>query len=144
MISDLVGTFVRWDAYSARPEDHTTGRGHIRAVYADVREARVARVIVEVTWIGSGDKAAVGDLLDLNIQEVSTRLDPDAAAIRLEDVDLSVRAAHVLQSAGLATLGDVARLTPGELLRTRNLGRKVLNEIVEVLAARGLRLREGG
>lgn len=31
----------------------------------------------------------------------------------------------------------------GELLRTRNLGRKVLNEIVEVLAARGLRLREG-
>lgn len=143
MISDLVGTVVRFDAYNVGPANRLTGRGTIRAVYADPEAGRVAHVVVEVIRIERGDRAAVGDFLDLSIGEVSTRLDPDAESIRLEDVDLSVRTASVLRNASFLTLGEVARFSPAELLRTRNLGRKVLNEIVEVLAAHGLRLREG-
>jgi hypothetical protein len=67
----------------------------------------------------------------------------DARAIRIDDADpqLSVRASACCRNAGWTTLGQLADLTPAEMLRARNLGRKVLNEIRALLAANGLSLR---
>ena len=67
MISDLLGTRVAWSSPWANIE--AGGLGVIRGVYPDVREGRVARVIVQVETIepvGAGG-AEVGDLLDVNL-----------------------------------------------------------------------------
>ena len=142
MMTTLLDRFVRFSAYSARPDEHTTGRGHIRAVYA-LDPARVPNVVVEVSHVESGDKVRLGDFLTLNMMEVSSKLEPDARAILIDDADppLSVRASVCCRNAGWTTLGQLADLTPAEMLRARNLGRKVLNEIRTVLAANGLSLR---
>jgi len=138
MMSDLCGQRVRFTADS----DCAHGVGVIRGVYADQRADRVARVLVEVLEVCAGP-VAVGDLLDIGVQEVSTDLARGAGAIRIEDCtpQLSVRAKAVLRAAGLTTLGHIAALTPAELLRTRNLGRKVLHEVTWALEAHGLSLR---
>lgn len=47
----------------------------------------------------------------------------------IEDLDLSVRSAHCLQSAGLPYVGELIVKTEPELLRTKNFGRQSLNEI---------------
>lgn len=55
--------------------------------------------------------------------------------------DYGVRTYNVARDNGLLTLGDLADRTPAELLRMRNLGRRVLVDFEAVLAAHGLRMR---
>ena len=59
-------------------------------------------------------------------------------AIKLRDLDLSVRAMNTLVAAGLSTLGDVALLTRDQLLKNRNMGAKSLREIEGVMEYHGL------
>lgn len=59
----------------------------------------------------------------------------------IEDLELTVRAEHALQNLGVTRLGQIVRCTEGELLRSRFVGRKTLQEIQRMLAEKGLRLR---
>ena len=54
--------------------------------------------------------------------------------------ELTVRSANCLKAENIYYIGDLIQRTENELLKTPNLGRKSLNEIKEVLAARGLTL----
>lgn len=56
----------------------------------------------------------------------------------IEDLDLNVRAYNCLENANIQTIGDLVRKTEGEMLRTKNFGRKSLNEIKEILSGLGL------
>ena len=56
------------------------------------------------------------------------------------DLELTVRSANCLKAENIYYIGDLIQRTENELLKTPNLGRKSLNEIKEVLAARGLTL----
>ena len=58
----------------------------------------------------------------------------------VEDLELTVRSANCLKAENIYYIGDLIQRTENELLKTPNLGRKSLNEIKEVLAARGLTL----
>ena len=58
----------------------------------------------------------------------------------VDDIDLTVRSANCLKAENIYYIGDLIQRTENELLKTPNLGRKSLNEIKEVLAARGLTL----
>ncbi len=58
----------------------------------------------------------------------------------VDDLELTVRSANCLQAENIYYIGDLIQRTENELLKTPNLGRKSLNEIKEVLAARGLTL----
>jgi len=51
-----------------------------------------------------------------------------------------VRSANCLQSADLRYVGELVQKTEAELLRTKNFGRKSLNEIKETLHNMGLEL----
>ena len=51
-----------------------------------------------------------------------------------------MRSANCLKAENIYYIGDLIQRTENELLKTPNLGRKSLNEIKEVLAARGLTL----
>ena len=58
----------------------------------------------------------------------------------VDELELTVRSAKCLKVEKIHYIGDLVTRKESDLLRTPNLGRKSLNEIKEVLAARGLSL----
>src|SRR5579864_4474459 len=58
----------------------------------------------------------------------------------VEELELSVRSYNCLKNANIQTIGELVQKTEAEMLRTKNLGRKSLNEIKEILANMGLHL----
>lgn len=58
----------------------------------------------------------------------------------IEELNLSVRSANCLQSADLRYVGELVQKTETDLLKTKNFGRKSLNEIKETLHDLGLEL----
>jgi DNA-directed RNA polymerase subunit alpha len=58
----------------------------------------------------------------------------------VDDLELSVRSANCLQNANIRFIGELAERTEAEMLKTKNFGRKSLNEIKETLASLGLSL----
>lgn len=63
---------------------------------------------------------------------------PDISSKTILDLDLGVRAYNCLKRAGINTIGDLLALSPSELNRIRNLGKKSLDEILQKLADLGL------
>jgi len=58
----------------------------------------------------------------------------------VSDLELSVRSANCLQNAKINLIGELVQKTDGEMLKTKNFGRKSLNEIKAILAGMGLSL----
>ncbi len=58
----------------------------------------------------------------------------------VEELELSVRSYNCLKNANIQTIGELLQKTEAEMLRTKNFGRKSLNEIKEILAQMGLSL----
>jgi DNA-directed RNA polymerase subunit alpha len=58
----------------------------------------------------------------------------------VDDLELTVRSANCLKAENIYYIGDLIQRSENELLKTPNLGRKSLNEIKDVLAARSLTL----
>src|SRR5690348_687834 len=58
----------------------------------------------------------------------------------VEELELSVRSYNCLKNANIQTIGELVQKTEAEMLRTKNFGRKSLNEIKEILASMGLSL----
>lgn len=56
----------------------------------------------------------------------------------IDELELSVRAFNCLKNANIKTIGDLVQKTEYEMLRTKNFGRKSLNEIKEILVGMGL------
>lgn len=59
------------------------------------------------------------------------------------DFELSVRARTCLKKMNIRTLGDLLRITEAELMSYKNFGDGSLQEIRQMLTARGLRLGQG-
>ncbi len=58
----------------------------------------------------------------------------------VNELELSVRAANCLKNANIKTIADLVQKTEGEMLKTKNFGKKSLNEIKEILSEMGLSL----
>jgi DNA-directed RNA polymerase subunit alpha len=58
----------------------------------------------------------------------------------VDDLELSVRSANCLQNADIKYIGELVQKTEQEMLKTKNFGRKSLNEIKEFLQEMGLSL----
>jgi len=58
----------------------------------------------------------------------------------VSELELSVRSANCLQNANIKYIYELVSKTEGEMLRTKNFGRKSLNEIKELLSSMGLGL----
>jgi len=86
----------------------------------------------------------------INFEEPTeaTTVTEDAHAVELnenlfrsvDELELSVRSANCLQNADLRYIGELVQKTEAEMLKTKNFGRKSLNEIKELLAEMGLSL----
>jgi DNA-directed RNA polymerase subunit alpha len=73
------------------------------------------------------------------IAEEPTPLNPNLFK-SVDELELSVRSANCLQNANIRLIGELVQRTEGEMLKTKNFGRKSLNEIKEVLASMDLEL----
>ncbi len=58
----------------------------------------------------------------------------------VEELELSVRSYNCLKNANIQTIGELVQKTEAEMLKTKNFGRKSLNEIKEILTSMGLSL----
>jgi DNA-directed RNA polymerase subunit alpha len=58
----------------------------------------------------------------------------------VEELELSVRSYNCLKNANIRTIRELVQKTEGEMLKTKNFGRKSLNEIKEILHSMGLSL----
>lgn len=58
----------------------------------------------------------------------------------VDDLELSVRSANCLKNANIRYIGELVSRTEAEMLKTKNFGRKSLNEIKEILSNMGLSL----
>jgi DNA-directed RNA polymerase subunit alpha len=78
--------------------------------------------------------------------EVTIDLDKDLEPLNpfldkpVEDLELSVRSANCLKNADINFIGDLAQKTDQEMLKTKNFGRKSLNEIKALLSEMDLTL----
>jgi len=98
-----------------------------------IRQA--ARILVEQLSVF----AALENTAEPEQQTQTPQVDP--ILLRpVDDLELTVRSANCLKAENIYYIGDLIQRTENELLKTPNLGRKSLNEIKEVLAARGLTL----
>jgi DNA-directed RNA polymerase subunit alpha len=58
----------------------------------------------------------------------------------VDELELSVRSANCLQNANIRYIYELVQKSEAEMLKTKNFGRKSLNEIKEILAEMGLSL----
>ncbi|MCB1052541.1 MAG: DNA-directed RNA polymerase subunit alpha [Acidobacteria bacterium] len=58
----------------------------------------------------------------------------------VDELELSVRSHNCLKNANIRTIGELVQKTESEILKTKNFGRKSLNEIKELLQQMGLTL----
>ena len=79
-----------------------------------------------------------------NVVEVEEEAEEDAFVFNenllkgVDELELSVRSSNCLKNANIRTIADLVQKTEPEMLRTKNFGRKSLNEIKEILTTMGL------
>jgi DNA-directed RNA polymerase subunit alpha len=77
-------------------------------------------------------------------EEIEEAIDHDAERLvenlkrSVEELELSVRSYNCLKNADIKTIGELVQKSEGEMLKTKNFGRKSLNEIKEMLSDMGL------
>jgi DNA-directed RNA polymerase subunit alpha len=100
-----------------------------------------ARVLIEqlASFADLQGVSPLSDVSSLKLTSTQTSIDP--ILLRpVDELELTVRSANCLKAENIYYIGDLIQRTETELLKTPNLGRKSLNEIKDVLAARGLTL----
>jgi DNA-directed RNA polymerase subunit alpha len=135
----------------------------VRRVSYSVESARVEqrtdldKLIMEIETNGVIEpEEAIRNAARILVEQLSVFADLEGTALPVEhqksvqvdplllrpvdDLELTVRSANCLKAENIYYIGDLIQRTENELLKTPNLGRKSLNEIKEVLAARGLTL----
>ncbi len=74
-------------------------------------------------------------------REVVSRAELNENLFRsVDELELSVRASNCLKTANIRTIADLVQRTEPDLLKTKNFGKKSLNEIKTILGEMGLRL----
>ncbi len=56
----------------------------------------------------------------------------------VEELELSVRSYNCLKNANIRNIGELVTKSEADMLKTKNFGRKSLNEIKEILSGMGL------
>jgi DNA-directed RNA polymerase subunit alpha len=76
----------------------------------------------------------------VELSEAERELWWDKLGKSVDEMELSVRSYNCLKNANIRTIGELVQKTEAEMLKTKNFGRKSLNEIKEILGGMGLSL----
>jgi len=100
--------------------------------------AQAAKILKDHMAIFINFEEAPDEEIDFPTTEDERLLDQMSRSV--DELELSVRSYNCLKNAGIKTLGDLVTKTEAEMLKTKNFGRKSLNEIKDILAEMGLSL----
>jgi len=80
------------------------------------------------------------ELAEADSEEVARMTFNENLDKSVDELELSVRSYNCLKNADIRTIRELVQRSEPEMLRTKNFGRKSLNEIKEILASMGLHL----
>lgn len=100
--------------------------------------AEAAHILVDQLNLFVGDGLIVEEK-EVVREEPKKKLN-DHLFRRIDEIELSVRSANCLENADIKYIGELVQRSEAEMLRTKNFGRKSLNEIKEILTEMGLSL----
>jgi len=86
------------------------------------------------------DESVVTDVQGVPLSEGGTASTNDHLFKNVDELELSVRSYNCLKNANIMTIAELVQKTEPEMLKTKNFGRKSLNEIKEILGRMGLHL----
>lgn len=86
------------------------------------------------------DEPSIKDRDEEPLSNINPNNMQDLLMKTIEELELSVRAYNCLKNANIKTIFDLVQKSEYELLRTKNFGRKSLNEIMNLLNSYGLHL----
>jgi len=78
-----------------------------------------------------------GEIIESESEEEEERFNENLLR-SVNELELSVRSANCLKNADIQTIADLVQRSESEMLKTKNFGRKSLNEIKEILHEMGL------
>ncbi len=113
-----------WTDGSITPQEAVTAAGSILRDHLDICLPSVET-----------SKPALEDSSDEAMSQVNQHL-----LRSVNELELSVRAANCLKNANIKSIGELVQRSENEMLKTKNFGKKSLNEIKEVLSEMGLEL----
>ena len=155
-------------------EDRVVGALKVDASYSPVRRVSYTvdnarfekrtdldKLVIELETDGTLDpKLAIEHSATILQQQLSAFVDLDAIAEQeakkdqndfdpillrsIEELELTVRSTNCLKAESIFLIGDLIHRSEFDLLKTPNLGKKSLNEIKDVLAAKDLSLGMNG
>ncbi len=120
-------TLEVWTDGSVTPQDAIEGAAYILRDQLNVF-AGTEEVVEEVETQNSTSHSEEKPRLNENLYR------------RIDEIELSVRSSNCLENANIKYIGELCQRTEAEMLRTKNFGRKSLNEIKEILTEMGLSL----
>ena len=100
--------------------------------------AQAAHILVDQLGIFVGENLIIEEE-PIRLEEPKKKLNENLFR-RIEEIELSVRSANCLENADIKYIGELVQKTEAEMLRTKNFGRKSLNEIKEILTEMSLAL----
>jgi DNA-directed RNA polymerase subunit alpha len=80
------------------------------------------------------------ELAEADSEESSAKMFNENLDRSVDELELSVRSYNCLKNADIRTIRELVQKSEPEMLKTKNFGRKSLNEIKEILHSMGLRL----
>jgi len=100
--------------------------------------AQAAHILIDQLSVFVGENLIVEEEVK-RVEEPRAKLNEHLFK-RMEEIELSVRSANCLENADIKYVGELVQRSEPELLRTKNFGRKSLNEIKDILDKFGLGL----
>jgi DNA-directed RNA polymerase subunit alpha len=100
--------------------------------------AQAAHILVDQLGLFVGENLIV-EQVEVKSAEPKSKMNENLFR-RIDEIELSVRSANCLENADIKYIGELVSRSEGEMLRTKNFGRKSLNEIKEILTEMGLTL----
>lgn len=111
------------------------------AVRPDDALAYAAKILKEqLTIFINFDESAESETKKVETEKEARPALNDNLFKTVDSLELSVRAANCLENANIKFIGELVTKTEAEMLKTKNFGRKSLNEIKDILAEMGLSL----
>lgn len=100
--------------------------------------AQAAHILVDQLGLFVGEELIIDDK-ELRVEEPKKKFNENLFR-RIDELDLSVRSANCLDNADIKYVGELVQKSDAEMLRTKNFGRKSLNEIKQILGEMTLSL----
>ena len=91
-------------------------------------------------FLNLDDDEEEAETTPVEISEADREMWSEKLQKSVDEMELSVRSYNCLKNANIRTIGELVQKSESEMLKTKNFGRKSLNEIKEILGGMGLSL----